>query len=133
MKITAKQFALSFYESLEGKTAEQAKAVIKKFVEFLAGKNMLDQADKIEAEFLKIWNEKNGIIEALLISANELDKANIKLLKNYIAVLAGAKTVSLKEKIDKSILGGVVIRYGDKVIDGSLKTTLNNLKEKLIK
>lgn len=133
MKITAKQFALSFYESLEGKTAEQAKAVIKKFVEFLAGKNMLEQADKIEAEFLKIWNEKNGIIEALLISANELDKANIKLLKNYIAVLAGAKTVSLKEKIDKSILGGVVIRYGDKVIDGSLKTTLNNLKEKLIK
>lgn len=133
MKITAKQFALSLYESLEGKTAGQIKAVIKKFVEFLAGKNMLDRADKIEAEFLKIWNEKNGIIEALSISANELDKANIKLLKNYIAALAGAKTVFLKEKINKSILGGVIIKYGDKILDASLKTQLEELREKLVK
>lgn len=133
MKITAKQFALSLYESLEGKTAGQVKVIIKKFVEFLAGKNMLDRADKIEAEFLKIWHEKNGIIEAEVRSANDLDKANVKLLKKYIAALAGAKTVSLKEKIDKNILGGVIIKYGDKILDASLKTQLEELREKLVK
>ena len=37
------------------------------------------------------------------------------------------------KKIDKNILGGVIIRYGDKVVDGSLKTQLEDLKEKLIK
>lgn len=133
MKITAKQFALSFYESLAGKTAEQAKAVIKKFVEFLAGKNMLGQADKIEAEFLKIWNEKNKIIEAEVMSASGLDKANVKLLKNYIASLSGAKEVLLNEKIDKSILGGVIIKYGDKILDASLRIQLEELREKLVK
>ena len=133
MKITVKQFAWSLYEAVDGKSPSQVKSVIKKFIELLVDKNMLIKADKIAAEFLKIWNEKNGIVEALATSANGLDKANIKLLKNYIAELSGAKTVLLNEKIDKNILGGVVISYGDKILDASLKTSLNNLKEKLIK
>lgn len=133
MKIKPKQFALSLYDMVDGKSSGQAKAVIAKFVEFLAGKNMLARADKITAEFIKIWNEKRGIIEAQAVSANSLDKANIKLLENYIAELSGAKEVILSEKIDKNILGGVIVRYGDKIIDGSLKTALIDLKEKMIK
>jgi len=62
-----------------------------------------------------------------------LDKASIKLLENYIAELSGAKEVVLNEKIDKNILGGVVIRYGDRVVDGSLRTSLEELKNKMIK
>jgi len=131
MKITAKQLALSLYDSVDGKTSAQVKIVIEKFVKFLAEKNMLNRADKISVEFIKIWNEKHGIVEALAISANGLDKANMKLLENYVAELSGAKEILVSEKIDKNILGGVVIKYGDKVIDGSLKTTLSDLKDKL--
>jgi len=94
---------------------------------------MLNKADKISAEFIKIWNEKYGIVEASATSANGLDKASIKLLENYIAELSGAKEVVLNEKIDKNILGGVVIRYGDRVVDGSLRTSLEELKNKMIK
>lgn len=133
MKITPKQFSLALYEVLDGKTPAQVKAVIGKFVELLAKKNLLTQADKIAAEFVKIWHEKKGIIEAEAVSANGLDKANIKLLKNYITKLSGAKEVLLSEKIDKSILGGVVIRYGDRVLDASLKTVLADLKNKMVK
>ena len=133
MKIKVKQLALSLYESIDGKTSGQAKVVIEKFVELLAEKNMLNKADKISAEFIKIWNEKYGIVEASATSANGLDKASIKLLENYIAELSGAKEVVLNEKIDKNILGGVIIRYGDRVVDGSLKTQLVDLKDKLIK
>ena len=133
MKITPKQFALSLYEAVEGKPAVQVKAVVKKFVELLAENNMLNKADKISAEFIKIWNEKYGIVEASATSANGLDKASIKLLENYIAELSGAKEVVLNEKIDKNILGGVVIRYGDRVVDGSLRTSLEELKNKMIK
>lgn len=133
MKITAKQFALSLSESVDGKSAVGAKQVIKKFVELLAGKNQLAKAEKIIVEFIKIWQAKHGIVEALATSANGLDKANLKLLKKYIADLSGAKEVLITEKVDKSILGGVIIRYGDKVLDGSLKAMLVDLKEKLIK
>ena len=133
MKITPKQFALSLYEAVEGKPASQVKAVIGKFVELLAKKNMLAKADKIMAEFVKIWNEKQGIVEAEVMSAKGLDKASFQLLENYIAGLSGAREVFFSEKTDKNILGGVVIRYGDRVVDGSLKTSLNDLKERLIK
>jgi len=62
-----------------------------------------------------------------------LDKETGKLLKNYITGLSGAKEVLVSEKTDKNILGGVIIKYGDKVLDGSLKTSLEELKEKMIK
>lgn len=133
MKSTPKQFAMALYEALDGKTSAQVKVAIKKFVEFLAGENMISKAEKITAEFVKVWHEKNNIIEAEAISSSGLDKTNIKLLKNYIVGLSGAKEVLLSEKIDKNILGGVVIRYGDKVIDGSLRNSLDELRDKLVK
>lgn len=133
MKTTAKQFALSLYESAEGKTAGEVKIAVKKFVELLALKGRLSQGKKIIEEFGKIWNEKRGIVEAEAVSANELDNASVKLLENYILKLSGAKSAIVKERIDKSLLGGVVIRYGDKVIDGSLKMALEELKEKMVK
>ncbi len=133
MKITPKQFAISLYESLDGKSAAEVKAVIKKFVELLAGKNMLAKADKIAVEFVKIWNEKHGLVEAEVVSAKGIDKEIIKLLKNYIVKLSGAKEVVVDEKMDKSLLGGVVIKYGDKVLDGSLKGSLQELKSSLEK
>ena len=133
MKIKPRQYALSLYEAVEGKSPAQVKAVIGKFVELLAKKNQLARADKIGVQFVKIWNEKHGIVEALALSANVLDKASVKLLENYITRLSGAKEVVLSEKIDKNILGGVIVRYGDKIIDGSLKATLVELKEKMVK
>lgn len=133
MKITAKQLALSLYESLDGKTPGQVKQVIEEFVKLLAETNQLSAVDKIVAEFIKIWHLKHGIVEAQATSSNGLNKIEIKLLKDYVANLSGAKEVSLSQQIDKNILGGVVIRYGDRVLDGSLKTQLTELKEKLIK
>ncbi len=133
MKITVKQYALSLYETVGGKSAAEVKDIVKKFVELLAEKNQLSKSEKIIAEFLKIWNDKHGIVEAQAVSASHLDKETVKLLKSYVTKLSGAKEVIMTEKTDKDILGGVIIRYGDKVVDGSLKTQLEDLKNKLIK
>ncbi|MBU0722002.1 ATP synthase F1 subunit delta [Patescibacteria group bacterium] len=133
MKITVKQFALSLYEAIDGKTSSQAKVVIEKFVELLAEKNQLAKANKIIEEFIKLWNNKHGIVQAEVASANELNEETVKLLKNYIAKLYNAKQVIISEKIDKKLLGGVIIKYEDKVVDGSLKARLVELKNKMIK
>ncbi|MDO8668201.1 MAG: ATP synthase F1 subunit delta [bacterium] len=133
MKITAKKFALSLYESVEGKSPSQVKHAIEEFVKLLAEKNQLSASDKIVAEFIKIWNEKHGIVEAEVTSANGFSRDMIKLIKGHVTELSGAKEVLLSEKIDKNILGGVVIRYGDKIIDGSIKTQLEELKDRMVK
>lgn len=133
MKITAKQFAISLYESVDAKSVGEVKAVIKKFVELLAKKNKIALAEKIIKEFIMIWNEKHGLIEAEITSANELGKETVELLKSYLIKRSVAKKVILDEKIDKNILGGVIIKYGDKILDGSLRQSLAELREQLIK
>ncbi|MFH1255447.1 MAG: ATP synthase F1 subunit delta [bacterium] len=133
MKIKTKQYAMALCESLNGKSSAEVKPVIKKFVELLAEKKFLSKSSKVISEFEKIWNKNNGIVEFEAESAGKLDKAAGKSLETYVALASGAEKVVIKEKIDKNILGGVIIRYGDKVLDASLKTQLHELKNKLIK
>lgn len=133
MKITPKQYAESLYQSVRNKKDSQIKSVIENFVKLLAANNDMAKADKITGQFEKIWNREEGIVEAEAVSARELDKKIVKLLNGYIVKLSGAGKVGLKQKIDKNILGGVVIKYGDRVLDASLKTQLEELKENLIK
>lgn len=133
MKITEKQFALSLYESLSGKSEKEAGVVIEKFVKVLVENNELAKFEKIIEEFVNIWNKEKGIVEAEITSAKGLDKEIVKLLNGYIVKLSGAKEVAMKEKIDKDLLGGVIIKYGDQVLDGSLKMRLSSLKDKMVK
>ena len=133
MRITAKQYALSLYESVYGKTAGEAKPLVKKFVELLVKKNKITLEDKIIKEFDKTWNKAAGLVEVEITSAGGLNKEMAKLLKSYVAKLSGAKEIAVQEKIDKTMLGGVIIKYGDKVLDGSLKNGLAELREKLIR
>jgi F-type H+-transporting ATPase subunit delta len=133
MKITTRQYALGLFEATEGKSEAEVKSVIKNFTAFLVAKNKLDIADKIIVEFVRIWNEKHEIVEAKITSAFELDKDVTKLLKEYIANLSGAKEVVVSEAIDKNLLGGVVIRYQDIVLDGSLQTRVGELKKRMEK
>ena len=133
MKANIKQYAELFYELTADKNSGEIKGAIEKFVKLLARQGQLNKADKIIDSFSKVWNKKRGIVEAEAISARELDKEIVKLLHGYIVKLSGAKEIILAEKVDKKILGGVVIKYGDKVVDGSLKMRLVELKSSLNK
>lgn len=133
MDITPKQYAAALHDSVKEKKKNNLKAILKEFVKFLAVNNDILKSEKIILEFEKIWNKKNKIVEAEIISADVLDKPTVKLLKEYIAKLSGAEQVFSSQLVEKNLLGGVVVKYGDKIIDGSLKTRLNNLKEEMIK
>ncbi len=133
MKITVKQYAQSLYEAVKDKKDSQLRDVVKIFFGVLMANNDVARFDKISMEFEKIWNRENGIVEAQAVSAKKLDKNIIKLLNSYIARLTGARTVILDSAVDKDILGGIVLKYGDKVLDGSLKSRLAELKIGMMK
>ncbi|MBA3047529.1 ATP synthase F1 subunit delta [Patescibacteria group bacterium] len=132
MKIASKQYAESLYQAVQNKNDSRIKDAIKIFFQILVQNNDLSKADEIINEFVKIWNKENGIIEAGVESAKTLDNNIIKLLNNYIIKLSGAKTVILNQKINKDILGGVIIKYGDKILDGSLRMRLGELRRSLV-
>jgi len=133
MKITAKQYALSLHQSISGKNEKEASNTIDNFVNVVIENNDISKINKIIEQFEIIWNKEEGIVEAEVISARKLDNKIIKLLNGYIAKLSGAKEVAIQEQVDKNILGGVIIKYGDKILDGSLRTRLGELRSEMAK
>ena len=70
----------------------------------------------------------NDEVDVELSSAYELQKNEIDKLKNIISKKVGGKKITLFTNIDKTLLGGMIIKIGSKMIDNSLKTKLNNLQ-----
>ena len=100
------------------------------FLRLLARKRREDiLADILEA-YSMLRNEQLGIVEAMVRVAFPMDAKEESKVKESIETLTG-KQVSLKTEVDASILGGIIIRVGDMVYDGSVKHQLNTLKERL--
>lgn len=80
--------------------------------------------------FDQLRAEKLGTIEAAVVSAYRMSKEQKQLLQDALKKRLG-KDVKLTSKVDKSLLGGAVIRAGDLVIDGSLKGRIEKLNAAL--
>lgn len=84
-----------------------------------------------EEEYLELANEARGIMSAEVITAIHLNEDEEVKLKEKLDDMTG-KRVRLEKRIDPGIIGGVVIKIGDRVIDGSIKGRLAAIKEKLV-
>jgi len=131
MKISSRQYAQSLYESTFDKSEKEVLAVLKSFVMLLGRNRELNKAEEIILAFNEIWNKANSEIAATLTSARKLDATTKKMIVSYLEEKAGAKKIALTEEIDEKLIGGFVLKYGGKVIDGSLKTNLEDLKNKI--
>lgn len=142
MKVTNKKYAQALFESVynkaekglsaDAKRGQEINVVLKNFIDLLIKKNALTRIDKIIEEFNAIWNKDNKIVSASITTAQELDQATAQSLENYIKKLSGAEKLEVKNKINKKLISGTVIKYGDRILDNSLKTKINNLRIKMI-
>ena len=130
MKISAKQYARGLYESVAQKKAADAVA---NFLKLLVRNNDLKLADKIIAEFTRIWNENEGIVTAEVVSARGLDRESDTAIKNFLKEEKTAKSVELKKSIDEKLLAGFILKFDDQILDGSMKTKIGELKEEMVK
>ena len=130
MKSLARQYALSLFNLLESESKESWSALIKDWTDLLIENGDYKLVDEIIIEFSKIWDQEKKELKAVLSSAYPLLDESRQLVMEYLKTKTDSKMISLKEEIDEDILGGVVLRYDDKVIDASLK---NNLKSNIKK
>lgn len=85
---------------------------------------------ELKTRFDELINEYRGITTAEVVTAVSLDESQRQGLAERLSAVTGKKVI-MDMKIDPSILGGVVVRIGDTVMDGSVKGYLGDLKEKL--
>jgi len=134
MKIKAKQYARALHESLKGRQEEQEiRAVIQRFAGQLARHNDLRKAEEVIREYEKLVEAEQGLVRAEVVAADKPDKAILDKIRQYIIEATGANQVEIKDRQDKSLLGGAVIKYGDKVLDASLKSGLEDLRRRMKK
>ena len=130
MRFSAKQYAQALYESLEATDPKDVDLVLTNFVDVLAANNDVKLFEEIENEFHKLELAKDGKKLAEVTSAKPLSKENERdIISELNKIVKG--NVEIKKKVDERILGGVVIRVDDQLIDASIKGELNNLKKEL--
>ena len=112
-------------------TIKTSKLVVT-FSRYLLAKRRIDILPDIERAFNLLLQEKLGRIEANVTAAYELPKETVKKLVNAISSYSG-KEVKVNVAIDPSIIGGMVTRIGSMVIDGSIKTHLNKIRQSIIR
>ena len=94
---------------------------------YILDKGRMNCIKYIVAEYLKIYYRKNRILDVKATFTKELTDEQKKKLINKLSQKTG-KEINLEIKIDKDILGGGIIKIGDKIIDGSIRRELDNWK-----
>jgi F-type H+-transporting ATPase subunit delta len=97
------------------------------FVQLLARNRRLSALEGAIAAYQLLAAEAKGETVADVMSAEKLSAQQIKDLKSALKASIG-RDVQLNAKVDKSLLGGLIVKVGSKMMDNSLKTKLENLK-----
>lgn len=102
------------------------------FLDVVIDKYRASYIPGVYEEFVAYANATRNMIDALVKSAVELTDSDLETIKGKLAAATG-KTVRLQSELDPSLIGGVVVRIGDRVVDGSLAGRLAKLKDNLLK
>ena len=112
--------------TLEG----QLSAYAFNFVHILADKGRIASFSHIVTEFRKLYNKHNNIQDVVAITAVPLDERLANKLRLRLEELTG-KTVVLENQVDASILGGVVLKIDNDLVDDSVRSRIEGLKKQL--
>jgi F-type H+-transporting ATPase subunit delta len=103
---------------------------VRNFIAVLIQHDRLDVLDDVLSEYRKEVNRRLGISEVRVTTARPLDANERQEIEQKVAALTGTQVQATYHE-DKSLLGGVVVRVGSTVYDGSVKGRLDRLKEQL--
>jgi F-type H+-transporting ATPase subunit delta len=129
-------FFFSPYFSIEEKKDGLHKAVegadenLMNFFELLIEKHRMPVIHRIRREYDGLWRDENKMLPVLVTSAVELDEKIIKDLGERIGESTGRK-VDLTSRVDEGIIGGIVLRVGNSILDASIRNRLEQLRKQV--
>ncbi len=126
-KLLPSQYAKVLFELTKGAKKSELDAIVREFVTFLARENVLKKAPYILREYEALAKKADGIIELTVMSATPLSE---RIKKEIEAAFEG--TVEMETVVYPEILGGVIVRAGNTILDGSVKTKISTLKRSLL-
>jgi F-type H+-transporting ATPase subunit delta len=113
-----------------GKAISGADETFVNFLELLIEKHRTPAIFRIRAEFEALWEEENKLLPVTITSAVELDESTVKQVGDRISEQTGRK-VELSARVEPDILGGIVVRVGNSILDASIRNRLENLRKQV--
>lgn len=121
MKLTIKQYAELLDRALDKARGDDArKDVIKEFVKMLSTDGKISRLSEILLRFNMLWNKRHSIVD---VSIEAVDEASAKFPMEF-----AGKKVALKVLQNKALLGGSILKIGDYLIDTSVRSKINALR-----
>jgi len=110
------------------KTLEGADETLVNFLELLIEKHRMPAVFRIRRYYDGLWERENKVLPVQIRTATELDDKIVKQIGDRIAKDTGQK-IELTADVDPEILGGIVLRVGNSILDASIRNRLDNLRK----
>jgi F-type H+-transporting ATPase subunit delta len=129
MKVPPVKYAQLIYDSTKSLNEKDASLVLAKIARLIIKNGDKAKFSKIVKEFKTLFNKKQGIVEAEIVTS-DISFKNTDFLRKKMAKEFGTKEekIKLKQSVNPQILGGIIISVENKVFDGSIKSKLERLK-----
>jgi F-type H+-transporting ATPase subunit delta len=129
-------FFFSPYFSTEEKkdglrrTVEGADPVFMNFLETLVERHRMPVVFRIRSRFEALWEQEHRLLPVEVTSAIELDESTVQEIGERIGEQT-EREVELSSRVDPEILGGIVLRVGNFILDASIRNRLNQLRKQV--
>jgi F-type H+-transporting ATPase subunit delta len=107
-----------------------AEEIFLNFLKLLIEKHRMPVIFRIRQAFEQLWEEENRTLPVEITSAIELDQGTTESLVRQIGERAGLK-VKLATRVDPDILGGLIVRVGNSILDASIRNRLEQLRRQV--
>ena len=105
-----------------------AEEILINFIKLLIENHRTPVIFRVRRAYDELWEAENQLLPVLVTSAVELDKATVRKIGDRIAEQTGRK-VDLSSQVDADILGGIVVRVGNSILDASVRNRLEQLRK----
>jgi F-type H+-transporting ATPase subunit delta len=112
------------------RAVEGAEPAFMNFLEALIERHRMPAIFRIRTDFEVLYDKTNKLLPVTVTSAIELDSETIESLGKRIGEQTGNE-IELTSKVDPEILGGIVLRVGNFIMDASIRTRLEQLRREV--
>jgi ATP synthase F1 delta subunit len=102
------------------------------FLKLLIEKSRMPAVFRVRRVLDELWQQENKLLPVEVTSAIELDKKTVKQIGDRIGEETGQK-IELSERVEPDILGGLIVRVGNSIIDASIRARLDSLRKQVSK
>ncbi|MBO6515871.1 MAG: ATP synthase F1 subunit delta [Bacteroidia bacterium] len=114
------------------KVFAEAHDLTKGLVRLVVGKKRESELASIAGVFIQKYDELKGVTKVTVTSAIPLDGKSLDDVKRYLTGVVKQDDIQVENIVDSSVIGGMVIRFDDKLLDMSIAKELKEIRKQLI-